>query len=175
VLSLLVAAILGGRSREADGLASYRLAADRTSALPGYLRAMNRLLAEGPSVSRAGFERDGLADSGSAATRWVGALRPDGDSALRGALAKPLTAAAHRKAADALAAAGLPVLEALELAATVALDPRRGEEALRLGRLLAPYDTAAARRAFEHAAAPDVIPSLREVAKAELARLGPAR
>jgi hypothetical protein len=172
LLPMLVSAVLSHSTHMADALASYCLSGDSAVALPGYLRAMNRLVAGGPSIARSGFARDGLADSGRAAMRSIGALRSDADSAFRIALAEPLTASAHRRAADALAAARLPMLEALELAAAVALDAHRGEEALRLGRLLAPHDPVAARQAFERVLAQGVAQELRDAASAELTRLG---
>lgn len=128
-------ALLAGRVPVARALARYAARADSASALPRYLVAAAALADEGPR----GFAQALFAARFDAATslRASEVLPPRMARALDLAFETPLDAAAHVQAADSLAAARAPILEALELFVAVRLDSTRTADALRLSRLIA--------------------------------------
>jgi hypothetical protein len=164
-------AILTGNATEARLLSALAARADPGIAFPHYLGAVSSLALGSDAAS---FARE-LSTIDPSMVRVIGTADPRGDAALVLALTRPLDPAAHRAAADTLASARLPMLEAMELMVAVRLDSTRAADALRLGRLLATRAPTNARRAFELAAAPGAPSAIADSARVEIARLGPTR
>jgi len=163
-----VMAILTG-NRDETGVLS-RLAEQPGAGTPlsRYIAAVAPLVLDADSRALA---RIGPGDRAESATIGVG--DPRGDAAVRRALEQPLLPEGHVAAADSLAAAGLPMLEALELAVAVQLDTTRAADALRLGRLLATRAPTWARRAYRLASSPSASPTIAASARQELQQLRP--
>lgn len=175
LLPLAVNALLEGRPRSAAVLASYRARADSTW-LARYVSAASELTDSGSAAAFArALAAAPLGTTGGPPSGVVGSGDARADEAMWRAAAAPLSPDAHRAAADALALAQFPMLEALELTIAVELDSTRAGDALRLGRLLAPHARAAAQHALKIAMAPGAPVEVVEAARRELAGLGGER
>lgn len=165
-----VTMLLAGNVVAARVVATAATRADRVHLLPRYVLAI-ATLAEGGSVSA--FQRHARTASGDSSSKVVdiGAGDPRADAAFAPAFGSPSSAGAHRAAADALSAAGVPILEALELSVALRLDSTRAADALRLGRLLAPNTEVGARWAYGFAAAASAPPAIADSARREMESL----
>jgi hypothetical protein len=143
-----------GNAPAAWVFASYGDSVDNAQFQFGYFRAAAALMAEGVNGALRELDALGLADtSGPEPGRRAEDLFGRGSmfyEPMAGVLRHPLDARAHLRLADCFRAQEAAISEAVELRIATTLDPRLGDERLRLARVLvSQHLDAAARREIE--------------------------
>jgi hypothetical protein len=133
-------ALAVGNAPAAWALASYGDSAENSHMEFGYLRVAAALVQEGADAARRVLQGAGLADTSGLAPDTLAMRSVGAASSLRAPLAqvlgRPLDARTHLALAEAYGAAGMPMLEAMELRLATSLDPALAGERLRMDRLL---------------------------------------
>jgi len=151
---LAATAVATGNAPAAWVFASYGDSVDNAQFQFGYFRAAAALMAEGVNGALRELDALGLADtSGPEPGRRAEDLFGRGSmfyEPMAGVLRHPLDARAHLRLADCFRAQEAAISEAVELRIATTLDPRLGDERLRLARVLvSQHLDAAARREIE--------------------------